>query len=76
MILQQPNDISFTEIKLPNGWLGNMSPYKINYLNKEWRTTEALFQALRFSDDVIQEKIRLDKSPMTAKMVAKKIGQK
>ena len=63
--------ISFTKVKLPNGWFGNMSPHPIVYNGQEWRTAEALFQSLRFSDSNIKEKIRAEKSPMGAKMVAK-----
>jgi predicted ATP-grasp superfamily ATP-dependent carboligase len=40
--------ITFTKTSLPFGWLGNMAPYPIEYLEKTWRTAEALFQALRF----------------------------
>jgi hypothetical protein len=65
------DEIAFTKVALPFGWLGNMSPYPVIWEGKEWRTTEALFQALRFSDDVIREKIREQKSPMAAKMVSK-----
>ncbi len=64
--------ITFTKVKLPYGWLGNMSPYPVEYEGKEWRTTEALFQALRFEDEEIRELIRSQKSPMAAKMMAKK----
>ncbi len=64
--------ISFTKVALPFGWLGNMSPYPIEYNGKTWRTSEALFQALRFKDEEIQEAIRAEKSPMGAKMKAKK----
>jgi ribA/ribD-fused uncharacterized protein len=64
--------ISFTKVKLPNGWLGNMSPYQVRYGNKEWRTTEALFQALRFDDAAVKEEIRAVKSPMAAKMKSKR----
>ena len=64
--------ISFTSVKLPYGWLGNMAPYPIKYEDKIWLTSEALFQSLRFSDDQIKELIRSDKSPMGAKMLAKK----
>lgn len=63
------NVISFTKVSLPYGWLGNMSPYPIEFGGKTWRTTEALFQALRFKDEEIQELIRAEKSPMGAKMV-------
>lgn len=66
------NIISFTKVKLPYGWLGNMAPYFVIYEEKEYRTTEALFQALRFTNHPeIQEKIRAEKSPMSAKIVAK-----
>jgi ribA/ribD-fused uncharacterized protein len=64
--------IAFTKVKLPYGWLGNMSPYPIEHEGKEWRTTEALFQALRFKDEETRELIRSQKSPMAAKMMAKK----
>lgn len=63
--------VSFTKVALPNGWLGNMSPFPIEFNGKIWRTSEALFQALRFKDEEIQEQIRLEKSPMGAKMVMK-----
>jgi len=63
--------ISFTKVDLAYGWLGNMSPHRVKYEEKWWETTEALFQALRFEDEVIREEIRKAKSPMTAKMKAK-----
>lgn len=65
--------ISFTKVALPYGWLGNMSPYPVTFEGKTWRTTEALFQALRFGEkDPVREEIRLQTSPMAAKMTAKK----
>jgi ribA/ribD-fused uncharacterized protein len=64
--------IAFTKVKEPFGWLGNMSPHPVVYEDKEYRTAEALFQALRFKDPTIMEAIRLEKSPMSAKMLAKK----
>ena len=66
------NVITFTKVKLPHGWLGNMSPFPIEHEGKIWRTSEALFQALRFDDESIRELIREQKSPMAAKMMAKK----
>lgn len=66
------NEIAFTKVKLPFGWLGNMAPFPIIFENIEYKTTEALFQALRFKGyPEIQEKIRNEKSPMSAKLVAK-----
>jgi ribA/ribD-fused uncharacterized protein len=63
--------IEFTKVDLPWGWLGNMFASPIKYKDKEWKTSEALFQALRFEDEEIRELIRGEKSPMGAKMKAK-----
>lgn len=65
-------EIAFTKVKLPFGWLGNMSPHLIEAFGRTWRTSEALFQALRFDSHEIREKIRSQKSPMAAKFKAKK----
>ena len=64
--------IGFTKVDLPHGWMGNMSAYPIKYGNKIWKTSEALFQALRFDDEEIIELIRNYPSPMSAKMKARK----
>jgi len=69
--MEQKDYIAFTKVALPYGWMGNMSPYPIEYDGKTWRTTEALFQALRFNDESLQELIRAEKGPMGAKMKAK-----
>lgn len=63
--------IGFTKVALPYGWLGNMSPFPLEFGGKQWRTSEALFQALRFKDQAIHELIREEKSPMGAKFVMK-----
>lgn len=63
--------INFTKTALPYGWMGNMSPYPIKFGEDTYRTTEALFQALRFSDNDIKAIIRDEKSPMGAKLAAK-----
>lgn len=64
--------VSFTKVSLPYGWLGNMSPYPVEHKGKVYKTTEALFQAMRFEDIEIIESIRKCPSPMGAKMIAKK----
>jgi len=64
--------IAFTKVKLPYGWLGNMSPYPVFYDGKWWKTTEHLFQALRFKDGAIQGKIRREPNPFQAKLIAKR----
>lgn len=64
--------ISFTKVQLAYGWLGNMFPHPVNYKGDMYGTNEALFQSLRFSDEKIREAIRAERSPMGAKMVAKR----
>ena len=64
--------IEFTKVDLPYGWLGNMFAAPIRYNDKVWRTSEALFQALRYESEEIREIIRKEGSPMGAKMKAKK----
>lgn len=67
--------VAFTKVSLPHGWLGNMAPFPVTHNGLGWRTTEALFQALRFdAADPARELIREQKSPMAAKMVARKHG--
>jgi ribA/ribD-fused uncharacterized protein len=61
----------FKKVAEPYGWMGNMAPYPIKYAGKTWRTSEALFQSLRYADTAIIEQIRQQKSPMGAKLVAK-----
>lgn len=72
--------IAFTKVALPYGWLGNMAPYEIvtppgllkGHDGMTFRTTEALFQAMRFDDPQIRIDIWREKSPMGAKMTAKR----
>jgi ribA/ribD-fused uncharacterized protein len=63
--------IEFTKVDLAYGWLGNMYAAPIQFDGKEWLTSEALFQALRYDSEEIREAIRKEKSPMGAKMKAK-----
>ncbi len=72
------SDVIIRGVKEDYGWLGNMSPHKIMYEKACWLTAEALFQALRFPMDAvndegesIREIIHAQKSPMAAKMKAK-----
>ncbi len=69
------NIISFRRVKEPYGWLGNMSPYPIQYKGETYRTAEALFQSLRFDNEQIIAEIRAEKSPMQAKWTAKKYAE-
>lgn len=74
--MKEEGKILIRRVRDPYGWLGNMSPYPVTYDGVHWyNTTEALFQALRFADAGIRELIRLEKSPMSAKMKAKKLAE-
>lgn len=64
--------IRIHKVSEEHGWGSNMSPYPVDYEGKTYRTTEALFQCLRFDDDDIIEAIRAERSPMGAKFAAKK----
>lgn len=63
--------IAFTKVRLPGGWMGNMSPHAVTADGREWRTCEALFQALRFPEGDVRTSIWRAKSPMQAKIIAK-----
>ena len=65
--------IVIRRVREEHGHFGNMSPHPVTYQEVEWRTTEALFQALRFNDEANREAIRQEKSPMGAKMKAKSL---
>lgn len=56
------------------GWLSNMSPYPIEFQGLKWWHAEALFQALRFAPEDVEARqaVRDPKSPMAAKMIAKR----
>lgn len=63
--------VAFTKVRLPYGWLGNMSPHAVRFEADDYSTAEALFQALRFDDRAIRREIRERRSPMAAKMHAR-----
>lgn len=68
----QITEIAFTKSNLPFGWMGNMSSYKVIHDGIEWKSTEALFQAMRFPENSpIREEIRQASNGFTAKLVAK-----
>jgi ribA/ribD-fused uncharacterized protein len=69
-----PKCVAFRKTKEKWGGLSNMAAgYPITLNGTLIRTSEALYQALKFTDHPdIQQKIIDEKSPMAAKMVAKK----
>ena len=67
------NIISFTGVDLPFGWLGNMFASPIEHNGIKWRTPEALFQSLRFSDPSLIKLCLEAKSPFGLKLSLKKL---
>ena len=66
-------EITITKVKEESGWLSCMSPHPVTYQGTTYRTAEALFQALRFNKyPDVQRQILEQKSPMRAKMKARK----
>ena len=78
-----PLIVPFIKVNAPFGWLGNMSPYPVEYDGAIWLTSEHLFQALRLKEDGVVTKdgnevsvrdlLRAVPSPMYAKMTFKKL---
>ena len=72
--------ITFKKVREANGWMSNMSPHpiEINFAGTHlYHTAEHLFQCLRFGNQTdIRNEIMAVKSPMGAKMVAKKHADK
>jgi len=66
------NVLSFRKVDEPLGWLSNMSPHPIRVDTIRYPTCEHFFQCMRFEAEGIRKIIRDQKSPMSAKMVAKK----
>lgn len=68
------DQILIRKITESGGWLSNMSPHPIVYEGQKWWHAEALFQAMRFAPDdkEAREAVREPRSPMKAKMIAKK----
>lgn len=73
-----PDQIVIKKVAEPGGWLSNMSPHPIMHEGLKWWHAEALFQALRYSADDVEarEAIRAPKSPMMAKMIAKRFKKR
>jgi ribA/ribD-fused uncharacterized protein len=70
---EMPEMVFIRGVDEQHGWMGNMSAHSVIYQNQTFRTTEALFQWLRFDGHPeIQKRLIAEKSPMAVKMVAKK----
>ena len=70
---EMPEMVFIRGVDEQHGWMGNMSAHSVIHQNQTFRTTEALFQWLRFEGHPeIQKRLFAEKSPMAVKMVAKK----
>ena len=70
-------EILIRKVKEENGWLSCMSPHPVTHEDTTYKTCEALFQSLRFKGyPDIQREILEQKSPMAAKMIARKYRAK
>lgn len=68
-----PDTIFIRRVRDPFGWMGNMSPHPVTTGGLTYRTTEALFQCMRLGlGSPLAEEVRAQRSPMSAKMIAKK----
>lgn len=70
-------EVLIRKVKNDSGWLSCMSPHPVTHEGTTYRTCEALFQSLRFKGyPDIQKEIQEQKSPMAAKMIARKNREK
>lgn len=58
--------IRFYSVGEPYGEFSNFAAYPIVLASKRWPTSEHYFQAQKFSDPTLRERIRKAKSPMIA----------
>lgn len=61
-----PEKIHFYSVSDDYGELSNFAPYPITLKKKRWPTTEHYFQAQKFKDRALQEKVRKASTPMLA----------
>src|SRR4051794_27200854 len=66
-------EIRFYEPHGEYGWLANFSRHAISIDGRVWPTVEHYFQAQKFTDRALQERIRKLPSPSAAKLLAKKL---
>lgn len=66
--------IAFTKVRMPWGWLGNMSPHPIIFDGVEYPTAEHLFQSMRLpKGHPAIKKMLSNRNPMAAKFLAKSL---
>lgn len=60
------NQIKFYKVDEPYGFFSNFAPFPIFIDGKSWKTVEHYFQASKFENEEVKEKIRQIDSPMKA----------
>lgn len=63
--------IFFLKIAEPYGCFSNFSKHPITVNGKEWKTTEHYYQAQKYNDPDLQEKVRLSASPWVAAQIGR-----
>lgn len=66
--------ILFLKIAEPYGCFSNFSRHPIVVDRKEWKTTEHYYQAQKYEDPELQERVRLSKSPWVAAQIGRDTG--
>jgi GTP cyclohydrolase II len=70
------DQIHFYHSDQPWGEFSNFSQHAVYLQGKIWRTTEHFYQAQKFTDQELQERIRTAASPMLAKEIASQLEVK
>lgn len=66
--------IKFKFVNAPYGFLSNFSPHPVTYEGKLYKTSEALYQALKFNEPSVREVIRACLTPKDAAMYGRSHG--
>jgi len=69
-VLSDPNSITFYDVDQPFGELSNFSEHPVYFDNIIWKTVEHYYQASKFNNTRIKEKIRHAESPVIAKDIS------
>jgi ribA/ribD-fused uncharacterized protein len=65
------NEIKFYSVNSSYGFFSNFSPHRIFIEGEMWRTVEHYFQASKFEDNTVKEKIKELESPMDAALLGR-----
>lgn len=68
--LDDPNNINFYDVDQPFGELSNFSEHAVYFDSLIWKTVEHYYQASKFNNKRIKEKIRQAESPVIAKDIS------